>query len=59
MQIFLPAPRPIAVVIIASRMGEFVKVKAPPRPGVVLPAPPPGGLDGKVVPSWASRGVCG
>ena len=43
-QIVLPAPRPIAVVIIASGMGEFVNVKVPP-PGV-LPPGPPGGLMG-------------
>ena len=49
--ILLPAPRPNAVVSIASKMGDFVNEKAPPPPGIL---PPPGGLNGTlsgVVPS--------
>jgi hypothetical protein len=36
----LPAPRPIAVVIIASRTGELVNV----NPAAPPDGPPPGGL---------------
>ena len=40
--------RPNSEVGMASRMGDFVNVKAPPPSGIIPPGPPPGWLNGRL-----------
>ena len=40
--------RPNSDVGMASRMGDFVNVKAPPPSGIIPPGPPPGWLNGRL-----------